>query len=249
MRFVLCYAVLCFTCRPADDSPQQHGDQPGPTDTQQLHNPPPQEQQQQQQGRRRVTFSEDAVQQERRQQQQQQQQQWRRPLPGGRGRGRGVPDHVANPQKYTVYELAEPLFVGQGGADVQSEAAASSWQQQRQQWGGPPQQQQQTGKARQLDASSRAETEGPVEEFRLGASTAAAAAAADVAPMEVEESGGVPAELPAAGSIKFAPTGGLQGEGWQGGQREGWGPQSCSPSPGSDGCEKLFEWCASAGGG
>jgi hypothetical protein len=62
-----------------------------------------------------------------------------------------------------------------------------------------------------LDASSRAETEGPVEEFRLGMPTAAAAAAADVAPMEVEESGGVPAELPAAGSIKFAPTGGLQG--------------------------------------
>ncbi|KAF6253062.1 hypothetical protein COO60DRAFT_1704001 [Scenedesmus sp. NREL 46B-D3] len=43
---------------------------------------------------------------------------------GGRGRsGRGsfVPDHVRNPQKYTVYTLDEPLFVGQGGGD---EAAA-----------------------------------------------------------------------------------------------------------------------------
>jgi hypothetical protein len=123
-----------------------------------------------------------------------------------------VPDHVANPHKYTVYELDEPLFVGQGGADVASEAVAGSWQQQQQQWSHFQQQQQRPAKARHLDPSSRAETEGPVEALRLGSDAAAGcgdyAAAADMAaPMEVEEAGGVARELPTAGAIKFAPTG------------------------------------------
>jgi hypothetical protein len=33
-----------------------------------------------------------------------------------------VPDHVRHPERYTVYTLDEPLFVGQGGGD---EAAAN----------------------------------------------------------------------------------------------------------------------------
>jgi hypothetical protein len=117
---------------------------------------------------------------------------------------------VANPHKYTVYELDEPLFVGQGGADVASDAVAGSWQQQQQQRSQLQQQQQRPAKARHLDPSSRAETEGPVEALQLGSAAGGSdyAAAADVAaPMEVEEAGGVSHELPAAGAIKFAPTG------------------------------------------
>lgn len=32
----------------------------------------------------------------------------------GRGRGRAVPDHVVHPERYTVYTLDEPIYVGQG---------------------------------------------------------------------------------------------------------------------------------------
>ena len=197
------HCCLCVANRPADEAPSSQEDPTAPA--------APQQQQQQQ--RRRVTFDADAVQQDR----QQQQQQWRRPPPPrggrGRGRGRGVPDHIVNPHKYTVYELDEPLFVGQGGGDVENQAAAGNWQQERQQWGQQQQQQQQRpGKVKQLDPGSRAETEGPLEELRVGvpAPAAAAAAGGDVAPMEVEEAG-APRELPTA--IKFAPTTAVKG-GW-----------------------------------
>lgn len=41
----------------------------------------------------------------------------------GRGRrgGRGIPDHVLHPHKYTVYTLDEPLLVGGGDADDEDE--------------------------------------------------------------------------------------------------------------------------------
>lgn len=116
---------------------------------------------------------------------------------------------MANPHKYTVYELDEPLFVGQGGADVQSEAAVGSLRQQQQQH----QQQQRPGKVRQLDADSRAETAEPVEQLRLGGSTSSSGGNG-VAAMEVEgdqEAAAAAAasrpELPPTGGIKFAPTG------------------------------------------
>lgn len=61
-----------------------------------------------------------------RQQQLQQQQQGRGRGSRIAGRSRGgrkgqsfVPDHVLNPQRYIVYALDEPLYVGQGGRDVQ----------------------------------------------------------------------------------------------------------------------------------
>jgi len=103
-----------------------------------------------------------------------------------------------------VYVLDEPLLVGQGGADVESEAAAGSWQQERQQRGGPPVQQQLHGKAKKLDASSRSEIEEPVEQLLLGG---AGGISDDVAAMEVETAPDSRPEPPAAGSIKFAPTG------------------------------------------
>jgi hypothetical protein len=112
-----------------------------------------------------------------------------------------------------VYVLDEPLMVGQGGGDVQSEAAVGDWQQQRQQWGQQQHQQRQhkrPGKVRQLDPASKAETDGPVEELRLGQMPAVSNA--DVAAMEVEGAP-APVELPAAGAIKFAPTGVWDGGG------------------------------------
>lgn len=185
----------------------------GTTNGQPNQQPQPTEQQPAQQPtrQRRVTFDEASLQQQHHQ---------RQPLPvsgrRGAGRGRPVPDHVANPHKYTVYVLDEPIMVGQGGGDVASQAAADSWAEQRQQLlaagsssGGGGGSGSSTRDARRQAVLARAAAEAAAGAANGGGGGGGECDAA----MDVEEAGGdgqagsdSTQVLPGAGAIKFQPT-------------------------------------------